>query len=344
MIIVLVIIAISILILVHELGHFLVAKKFGLLVEEFGIGFPPRLFSKKIGETLYSVNLLPFGGFVKIYGEDPAPKQSVGTGQVSSARAFYAQTAWKRVLVISAGILMNFILGWLIMSAIFMIGVPQSLIVTGIALNSPAAIAGFQEGDQLTDFKKSDDFINFIDQNKGKEVSLNVVRSNEPLSVKVIPRIAPPAGEGALGVALAEAGLEKQSFFLSFWEGLRASVGIVFMIVISLGQLLFSFFTEGRVLEGFVGPIGIFGVASQAAGLGAVYFLQLIGLISLNLFILNILPFPALDGGRMFFILLEKIKGKPLSPNFERSANAIGFLVLLFLMIAVTVRDLIKLF
>ena len=344
MIIVLVIIAISILILVHELGHFLVAKKFGLLVEEFGIGFPPRLFSKKIGETLYSVNLLPFGGFVKIYGEDPAPKQSVGTGQVSSARAFYAQTAWKRALVISAGILMNFILGWLIMSAIFMIGVPQSLIVTGIALNSPAAIAGFQEGDQLTDFKKSDDFINFIDQNKGKEVSLNVVRSNEPLSVKVIPRIAPPAGEGALGVALAEAGLEKQSFFLSFWEGLKASVGIVFMIVISLGQLLFSFFTEGRVLEGFVGPIGIFGVASQAAGLGAVYFLQLIGLISLNLFILNILPFPALDGGRMFFILLEKIKGKPLSPNFERSANAIGFLVLLFLMIAVTVRDLIKLF
>ena len=344
MIIVLVIIAISILILVHELGHFLVAKKFGLLVEEFGIGFPPRLFSKKIGETLYSVNLLPFGGFVKIYGEDPAPKQSVGTGQVSSARAFYAQTAWKRALVISAGILMNFILGWLIMSAIFMIGVPQSLIVTGIALNSPAAIAGFQEGDQLTDFKKSDDFINFIDQNKGKEVSLNVVRSNEPLSVKVIPRIAPPAGEGALGVALAEAGLEKQSFFLSFWEGLKASVGIVVMIVISLGQLLFSFFTQGRVLEGFVGPIGIFGVANQAAGLGAVYLMQLIGLISLNLFILNILPFPALDGGRMFFILLEKIKGKPLSPNFERSANAIGFLVLLFLMIAVTVRDLIKLF
>ena len=116
------------------------------------------------------------------------------------------------------------------------------------------------------------------------------------------------------------------------------------MIVISLGQLLFSFFTQGRVLEGFVGPIGIFGVANQAAGLGAVYLMQLIGLISLNLFILNILPFPALDGGRMFFILLEKIKGKPLSPNFERSANAIGFLVLLFLMIAVTVRDLIKLF
>src|SRR3989344_4551477 len=338
MIIVLVIIAISILILVHELGHFLVAKKFGLLVEEFGIGFPPRLFSKKIGETVYSVNLLPFGGFVKIYGEDPIAQAE------KPERAFYSQAAWKRLLIISAGILMNFILGWLIMSAIFMIGVPQSLIVTGIALNSPAAIAGFQEGDQLIDFKKSNDFITFIDQNKGKEVSLNIVRNNEPASVKVVPRIAPPAGEGALGVALAEAGLEKQSFFLSFWEGLKASVGIVFMIVISLGQLLFSFFTEGRVLEGFVGPIGIFGVASQAAGLGAVYFLQLIGLISLNLFILNILPFPALDGGRMFFILLEKIKGKPLSPNFERSANAIGFLVLLFLMIAVTVRDLIKLF
>lgn len=344
MVIILIIISISILILIHELGHFLVAKKFGLLVEEFGVGFPPRLFSKKIGETLYSINLLPFGGFVKIYGEDPAPKQSVGTGQVLLARAFYAQVAWKKMLVISAGILMNFILGWLIMSVIFMIGVPQSLVVTSIAPNSPAAIVGLQQGDRLMDFKKSDDFINLIEKNKGKEVSLNILRGGETLAIKVIPRIVPPAGEGALGVVFAEAGLERQPFFLSFWEGLKASVGTVAMIVVSLGQLLFSFLTQGRILEGFVGPIGIFGVASQAAGLGAVYFLQLIGLISLNLFVLNILPFPALDGGRMFFILLEKIKGRPLSQNFERSANAIGFLVLLFLMIAVTVRDVIKLF
>ena len=341
MIIGLVIIAISILILVHELGHFLVAKKFGLLVEEFGIGFPPRLFSKKIGETVYSVNLLPFGGFVKIYGEN---LETDSADLEKNSRAFYNQKSWRRLLVIIAGVVMNFFLGWLVMSVIFMIGAPQSLVITDVVADSPAVLAGFQPGDQLAGFKKSVEFINFIDVNKGKEITLDVIRAGENLSIQVVPRVSSPVGQGALGIAFAEAGLEKMPFFTSLWTGLKASVGIVAMIFVSLFQLLFSLFTEGRILEGFVGPIGIFGVASQAAGLGVVYLMQLIGLISLNLFVLNILPFPALDGGRMFFILLEKIKGKPLSVNFERSANAIGFLVLLFLMIAVTVRDIIKLF
>lgn len=360
MVILLVIVGISVLILIHEFGHFLVAKKIGLLVEEFGIGFPPRLLSKKIGETVYSINVLPFGGFVKIYGENPnvppredGPHRSEegvinlpadGAKSENESRAFYSASASRRIIVLVAGVAMNFILGWFTISAIFMIGVPSSLVITNVMSESPAALAGFQLGDQLIDFKKSVDFIGFVEENKGKEIQLDFIRNGEKLSLAVMPRLMPPAGEGALGIAFAEAGLEKQSLFLSFWEGIKASLGMVVMIAVSLFQLLLSLFTEGRILEGFVGPIGIFSVANQAAGLGLVYLFQLLALISFNLFVLNLLPFPALDGGRIFFVFLEKIKGRPLSPNFERSANAIGFLVLLFLMIAITVRDLIKLF
>ena len=339
MIILLVIVGISVLILAHELGHFLAAKYFGLWVEEFGFGFPPRLFAKKIGETVYSFNLLPFGGFVKIYGEN---KEATKDGQES--RSFAFQPAWKKAIVILAGIFMNFLLGWLIVSVIFMIGAPKAMVITAVIDQSPAALARIQAGDLLTDFKTSDEFVNFIQENKGKEISLGVTRDGRELSIILTPRLAPPEGEGALGVTFTETGVEKQAILTSFWEGLKTSLAIVASIFTALYQLLGSLLTQGRLLEGFVGPVGIFGVANQAAGLGMSYLLQLIGLISLNLFVLNALPFPALDGGRLFFIIIEKIKGSPLSSGFERSANAFGFLFLLLIMIVVTIRDITRLF
>lgn len=338
MVIVIVIIGISFLILVHEFGHFLAAKSFGLLVEEFGFGFPPKIFSKKIGETVYSLNLLPFGGFVKIYGETPQ------SGAMDRLRSFSHQSAGKRILVILAGVLMNFIFGWLIISSVYIIGVPRSLVITGLNENSPAALAGIKIGDQIADFKESDDFIGFVKENRGREIILNIKRGGESIPFKLIPRVDAPPGEGALGVAFSEAGLEKQPLLRSFVEGFKTSILIIGSIFSGLWSLLVGLFTQGKILEGFVGPVGIFGFANQAAGLGLVYLLQLIGLISLNLFVLNVLPFPALDGGRLFFILIEKIKGSPLSPNFEKSANAFGFIVLLILMIAITVRDIGRLF
>lgn len=332
-----VIVGISILILIHEFGHFLVAKKMGLLVEEFGFGFPPRLFSKKVGETTYSFNLLPFGGFVKIYGEDPIAENIA----ISPERSFSHQKIWKRALIIVAGVLMNFLLGWLLMSVLFFAGTPKAVLIGEVLSGTPAEIAGILPQDQIQSFDSAADFINYIDKNRGKEIIIKVNRQGEELEIKAIPRLGE---EAALGVSVIEAGIPKHSFFGSIWEGLKTSIFIIGAILGSFINLLWGFLTQGKVLVDFVGPVGIFGVASQAGSLGFLYLIQLVAMISLNLTVLNILPFPALDGGRLLFVLIEKIKGSPLKPNFERTANAVGFLLLLLLMIAITVRDVARLF
>ncbi len=332
-----VIIGISVLILLHEFGHFLAARKFGLLVEEFGFGFPPRLFSKKVGETIYSLNLLPFGGFVRLYGENQWEKVDAE----KKVRSFFNQPAWKRILVIIAGVVMNFLIGWLLMSVIFMIGTPRVLVVSEVLAGSPAAAVGILPQDQLKGFEKATDFVSYIDQNRGKEISLNIVRGGQDLVVQATPRVS---GEGALGVAVVEAGVERRSFFGALWEGLRSSWAIIIGILAAFINLFWGLVTQGKLLVDFVGPVGIFGIASQAGSMGFIYLVQLVAMISLNLAVLNIFPFPALDGGRFLFIVIEKIKGSPLNPDLEKSANAIGFILLLLLIVAVTIRDVAHLF
>src|SRR3989344_5243660 len=307
MTILLVVLGISILILVHELGHFLAAKFFNVKVEEFGFGFPPRLFYKQVGETKYSINLLPLGGFVKLLGESPAAP----VPETEKHRSFSSQNAGKRTLIIIAGVLMNFL------------------------QDTPAAIAGLKSGDQLSDFKTADEFISFVDARKGEEVNLNIRRGGEILNVLVVPRVNVPEGEGALGVAITETGFPQKSFFGSLFEGFKTSIQIVSAIFTGLLSLIIGVFTGARDFENLVGPVGIFGVATQAGQLGYIYLLQLIGIISLNLFVLNIFPFPALDGGRLLFIIIEKIKGSPMAPRLEAVANGLGFAFLLALMLAI---------
>lgn len=335
--ILIVVIGISLLILIHEFGHFLAARKFGVLVEEFGFGFPPRLFSKKIGETRYSLNLLPFGGFVRLYGEN----QWEEINDEKRSRSFFIQPAWKRTLVIVAGVAMNFILGWALMSVIFAIGTPRAVMVSEVLPGSPAEQVGILANDQFKDFQLGSEFISFVNENRGKEIVLNINRAGEDLQVKATPRVS---GEGALGVAVVEAGIERHSLVASVWEGLKTSVAIVGGILAAFANLFWGLITQGRLLVDFVGPIGIFGVANQAGSMGFIYLIQLVALISLNLAVLNIFPFPALDGGRLLFVIIEKIKGSPLPQDAERSANAIGFLLLLVMIIVVTVRDVIHLF
>ncbi len=335
--ILIVIIGISLLILLHEFGHFLAARKFGLLVEEFGFGFPPRLFSKKIGETLYSLNLLPFGGFVRLYGENQWEKVDAE----KKARSFFNQPAWKRSLVIVSGVAMNFLIGWILMSAIFMVGTPRTLVASEILPGSPAAQVGILSQDRFRDFKNANDFISYINQNRGKEISLNIIRQGKEVVVKATPRLS---GEGALGVAVVEAGVERHSFFGALWEGLKTSWVIIVGILAAFVNLFLGLITQGKILVDFVGPVGIFGIASQAGSMGFIYLVQLVAMISLNLAVLNIFPFPALDGGRFLFIVIEKIKGSPLNPDLEKSANAVGFILLLLLIVAVTIRDVVHLF
>lgn len=337
MTVLIVVVGISILILIHEFGHFIVAKKMGLLVEEFGFGFPPRIFSKKIGETTYTLNLLPFGGFVKIHGEEPGtPLEGL-----EKERSFAFQPAWRRAAIILAGVLMNFLLGWFLISLIFFAGTEKAVLISQVLPDSPAAVAGIKAGDKVLGFDNTTAFIEFIEKNRGKSINFTISRSGEEIRMMAVPRLAPDPG---LGIALSDAGMEKLPFLASIAEGFKTSISVIASIFSAFASLLFGLLTQGRILVDFVGPIGIFGVANQAGALGFLYLLQLIAVISLNLMVLNVLPFPALDGGRLLFVLIEKIKGSPISPNWERSFNTVGFLLLILLMVAITLRDIVRLF
>lgn len=337
------IIGISVLILLHEAGHFFAAKHYGIKVEEFGFGFPPRLFAKKKGETTYSFNLLPFGGFVRLYGESAA--HLAGEKDINKKRSFTHQSSWRRFVVIAAGIAINFLLGWIIISSVYMIGAKESIVVAQVLENSPAETAGIEVGDEVIGYTLASDFIENIKAQGGSESNVTVRRNGEELSFSLTPRQDPEiiAKEGAIGVALTEAGFPRLPFFEALWEGLIVSLNIMAQILKALWILVAGIFTTGAIAEGVVGPVGIFGLANDLGSLGAVYVLQLVGLISLNLAILNALPIPALDGGRIFFIILEKLKGSKLNANRELIANGIGFALLLLLMIAITIRDIIQL-
>lgn len=340
-----VIIFLSILILVHELGHFWAAKKFGLLVEEFGFGLPPKIWSKKIGETVYSLNALPFGGFVKILGED---------GGVAGTRSFPSLSLGRRTIIIAAGVLMNFLFGWLVISIVFSIGLPPAVVITEVRENTPAMEIGLKPGDRIVsagadsvyfegDLLNVESFIKLIDERRGKEVNLKIQRNGETLEFKAAPRINPPLGQGALGIGLVDAGFPKKNILTSFWEGFKASLELIKTIIVSIFGLIAKAFVGKASFEQVTGPIGIVKITSQAGTLGFVYLLQLLALISLNLAVINILPFPALDGGRLIFLAIEKIKGSPVNQKFEKIVNAVGFSFLIFLMLVITIKDIIKL-
>ncbi len=342
-----VVIGISLLIIVHEAGHFIAAKQAGLKVEEFGFGFPPRIFAIKKGETEYSFNWIPFGGFVKIYGEskEQMERRAAQTGEIiDPKRSFAHQSAWRRLTIVFAGVAINFFAGWLLLSLVFMVGAPQAVVITGVAPESPAALAGILPGDQVLQFKTASDFIHTTEANRGKELPLEITREGKVLNLVVTPRLENVKGQGATGVIISEAGFEKLPFFASLWKGLTTSLEVMGQILQTFGSMISRLFVHAELLDGVVGPIGIWGVANQLGGLGLVYLMQLIGMISLNLAVLNAIPFPALDGGRFLFIIIEKIKGSPIGQKKELVFNLVGFGLLFILMIAITGRDIIRLF
>jgi regulator of sigma E protease len=353
LIIVLVILGLSILILGHEAGHFFVAKLFGLKVDEFGIGFPPRITAKKFGDTEYSINWLPFGGFVRISGErgefevvDPegsTPETGATSPELSDAdkaRLFYNQPAWKKSLIVLAGVFMNFILGWVLIAAVFMIGVPQTLVISGTQAGSPAATAGIQAGDVVKGYTDTQSFINYVNENKGKQITVTVIRNNKNLSYTMTPRVNVPANQGALGVALEEGGAPRENFFKAIWNGLQDAAIISWLTLQAFYELLKQIFIHASIPAGVVGPVGIFGIAEETGHIGLTYLLQFLGIISINLMIVNCIPFPALDGGRFLVVLFEKIKGSPLPYKVEAWINGVGFALLLLLMVVLTVRDI----
>lgn len=343
-----VVIGLSVLILGHEAGHFVVAKLFGMKVDEFGFGFPPRVWKKRKGETDYSVNWLPFGGFVKIAGEEDGwDSEGKGEGALPAEekkRLFLFQPASRRALVITAGVAVNFLIGWFLTALVFMRGIPQALVVAEVEHGSPAAQAGFLPGDAIQGFAKADEFVSFTNAHRGEEISIAIKRGKELRTFAVVPRLHTAPGEGAVGVAVVETGEPSHRFFSALYEGLKRSLYLCWLILVAFYNVVKNLLFHGVLSKDIMGPLGVFPVAEEVGHLGFIYLVQLVSLISLNLAVINLIPFPALDGGRLIFIAIEKIKGAPVSKRMESLANGIGFFFLVALMLLVTVRDVSRWF
>jgi len=341
-----IIIGLSLLILVHELGHFLAAKLCGMEVQEFGFGFPPRLAARRFGETEYSINLLPFGGFVRLEDE-------YGAGENPSPRSFARKPHLQRAFVMVAGVIMNVFLGWLLLTGVFLSGVPQHLAVVAVSPNSPAAQAGIRAGDIISaahfgqvileDPVPLDSFIAMVRTSGEAPFSLSLIRDGETVSETIQGRLNPPENEGPLGVSLSEIGTPPLGFFGALREASITTAHTIALIAQALFLFFRNVFAEPQLLEAVAGPVGVVTFAAQTGSLGLAYLFQFIAFISLNVALFNVLPFPALDGGRLPLLLIERIKGNPISRRTQIGINAAGFALLLILIIVVTVSDVRRL-
>jgi regulator of sigma E protease len=419
-------ITLGVLIFVHELGHFLVARRNGIRAEEFGFGFPPRMFGfqilrgKKIREiskkekidieisdkksgdaevveeiitdkiteidevvpvkkyrfiwgkrntdsewengegfeegTIYSINWIPLGGFVRIKGEDGSDKKEKDS--------FAGKPAWVRIKVLGAGIVMNFVLAWFVISLGLFIGSPQAIEdeqtgknvkiqIAQVISGTPAEKMGIKAGDEIVkckmdtpqcqnNFSGISEIQNLINENKGQEIILKIKRGKEILDLKGIPRIEYPEDQGSLGISLVRTAVVSYPWYEAIYRGLTAVFNLIWLILLTFFNIIRDVVMGQEVSVDVSGPIGIAYLTKQVTDLGFSYILQFIALLSINLGIINGFPFPALDGGRILFILIEKIKGTPVSQKVEQFAHTFGFIALILLMVLVTFRDVIK--
>ena len=423
----------ALLIFVHELGHFLVARRNGIRAEEFGFGFPPRIFGiqfisgeklekifrkeetevkiedyklnkkteviketivketqeidrempvkkwrfiwgkwegdsprekrdlKEIKKeeyqtgTIYSLNWILLGGFVKIKGEDGSDK--------NDSDSFAGKSAWKRSKVLVAGVLMNFFLAWFLIALAFIVGAPEAvesgganakIQISEVIPGTPAETMGIKAGDEIikcemSDLRCQENFSDIsqvqavINDYKGREIILMVKRGNETLNLKGIPRITYPESQGALGIVLVETSIVRYPWYQAIWKGLTSTLDLIAAILVAFFGILKNLLLGHKVMVDVAGPVGIAVLTKQVTQLGFVYILQFAALLSVNLGIINILPIPALDGGRILFILIEKIKGSPISQKVEQMVHSISFALLIAFMIFITFRDIVKL-
>ena len=378
------ILVLTVLVSAHELGHFFTAVHFGVKAEEFGLGFPPRgigWYKNRFGKwrrvtgsrdwesltasadenvqpaeksTIYSLNWLPIGGFVKIKGEDGESK--------NEGDSFAAKKIWQRVVILAAGVTMNILLAWFLFSLGYIIGLPQStdtlgsnaiiseseVVVAQVLPNSVAAQAGLKEGDvilRINGVKIGTEkaLQDAVAANAGQTTDLSVKRNKQEETIKVVPA-AKDGSRATIGIAIFSSGLVRYPFFSAIWEGAKTTVWIIGQIFSSFANLFREMFRGQDVSGQFAGPVGIANITGQAARLGFTYLLQFMALLSLNLAVINIIPFPSLDGGRILFLLVEKAKGRPVRKEIETLIHNIGFLLLIALVIFVTFKDIVKLF
>ena len=352
------------LIVVHEFGHFVAAKLSGMRVDEFGLGYPPRaLLIGKIGETEYTLNWIPFGGFVKIFGED------LSAGEIKDPRAFSSRPRILQAIVLIAGITMNLVFAYVLITGALIAGTPRAisqgeisiaqnveLAVANVLPGSPAAVAGLLPGDSILAaedghyaFKGVDPaaFTKFVADGRGNTTITLSVRHADGKIVQLFARpaagvIASDLSRPALGVEVATIGVVPLSFFAAITEGATLTWNATVLTAQGLAHFFYGIFTLTADLSQVAGPIGIAGVVGSAGAQGMGNLFSIMAIISINLALINLIPIPALDGGRLLFVAIESIIRRPIKPSISRALNTIGFVFLILLMVVVTAHDIFK--
>ncbi|TAK05349.1 RIP metalloprotease RseP [Patescibacteria group bacterium] len=342
-------VVLSVLVFVHEFGHFITAKKLGVRVDEFGFGFPPRAFFVKRGGTVYSLNWIPLGGFVKIKGE----MAEEATGRDS----FATQSAPRRLVILAAGVVMNMLLAWFLFSVGTMIGLTETVdavhpsatvrnravTVTDVLPDSPAAATGIGYGDNIiavngasiTEVAALQEML----RGASGEVVLTLKRGQASREVRVTPVLLEQTGKPGIGVGLLETGKVSYPFWYAPVRGAQVTVMNTLAVFQAFGGLIVGLVSGKGVSADVAGPVGIAVATGEVARLGFIYLLQFTALLSINLAVINILPLPALDGGRVLFLIIEKIRRKPVDRRIEGIVHQIGFAMLLLLALLVTIQD-----
>ncbi len=349
----------SVLVVAHEFGHFIVAKWAGAKVEEFSVGFPPRIWSYTAKDGMkWTLGAIPIGGFVKIVGENGEDEKEQGN--------FGSLSIVKRFLVLVAGVTMNVILAGVLFSFGYMIGMPaiieggvpenarvrdEAVTITEVLPGSPADgkleagdVLVLMHGGVVSSGPATREWLaEIVTYPELTSISFEVLRGNEELTVEIVPAYIEQIDGLGIGAGIATTGKVSYSPFVAIYKGSQTTLEFLWMIIVAFWNLITGIFTGKGVDAELAGPVGIAVMTGQVASLGFVYLLQFAALLSLNLAIINILPFPALDGGRIMFLAYEGLRGKKASPVVEGVLHNIGFILLIILIITVTVKDLVNL-
>lgn len=340
------IIVLSLPIFVHELGHFVAAKLSDVRVEEVGLGMLIRIFAIKRKGRIYSLNALPIGAFVRLTGEDG--------GHADDSKSFSVKSKKQRFFILVAGVVMNFLLAIVVFTVVYLFGMPEwggEVVVKEIVADAPAAQAGIQQGDIFLKvegivIETGQEIWELEKEKSGKEVSLEILRGDEILKLDVLLRSEYPEDQGPLGVVnnIRPKIVKKikYSFFRAPVEAVKLTIEMTYEMVAGLVGVVKSLLGIGQVSVEVAGFIGIGQIVNGLLGFGLIPVLQFVGIFSLNLALINIIPFPALDGGRILFVLVEAVIGKKVSPKFENFVHAMGIFVILALMILVTYKDVLR--
>ncbi|OGZ62325.1 MAG: hypothetical protein A2639_00760 [Candidatus Staskawiczbacteria bacterium RIFCSPHIGHO2_01_FULL_34_27] len=344
-----------VLMIIHEFGHFIIAKKFGVKVEEFGIGYPPKIFGVKFGETTYSLNWVPLGAFVKIYGEE---------GDIDDYRSFSNLAIWKRILIVLGGVIAFWIGAVIIFSVAFgiganipigdqdVIGITKTQVkITSVLIDSPAGSSGLKTGDDIvkaisngkeTQISKIADFQSFVQDNKGKSVTVGIERDGSYMEFNLTPRVSSPEDQGPTGIIIERIAnvIDKYPWYEAPLKGIMYTGQVTWQALVGIYKVIVGLFDGSGLPQGaeVAGPIGITIFLSRAADFGAGFFLYFMGSLSVLLAIFNLFPIPALDGGKLLFLIIEKIQKKPVPVNWEQGITVFFFFLLITMSIFITIK------